>query len=106
MQKTKTVHTRVMPNIKAKADKIYKELGLTTSQAISLFLTATVKCNGLPFDLKLDDNHSNDLEFAKNIAMVDGVAPSKDAERIMGLYSNGEIDYETAQYAIERIYVK
>ena len=43
--------------------------------------------------------------LAKAIATVDGVEPSKEAEKIMKLYSNNEIDYETAQFAIERIYL-
>ena len=106
MAKTETVHTRVSPNIKNKADEIYKSLGLTTSQAIMLFLVASVNCNGLPFDLKLGNTLNIDFDFAKAIATVDGVEPSKDAEKIMKLYSNGDIDYETAQFAIERIYVK
>lgn len=33
-----------------------------------------------------------------------GVKPSEDAQRIMRLYSRGEIDYETAQFAIRRLY--
>ena len=105
MTKTETVHTRVSPNIKNKADEIYKSLGLTTSQAIMLFLTATVNCNGLPFDLRMD-NSEEDYRFAKAIATMDGVEPSKDAARIMKLYSKGEIDYETACFAIKRIIEK
>lgn len=46
------------------------------------------------------------IDFAKSIVTVDGIEPSKDAEKIMKLYSNGDIDYETAQFAIERIYTK
>ena len=102
--KTETVHTRVAPQIKKQAESIYKKLGLTTSQAVMLFLTASVNCNGLPFDLRISSDDKNSFAFAKAIATVDGVEPSKDAQRIMGLYSRGEIDYETAQFAIERIY--
>ena len=61
--KTVTVHTRVSPEIKEKADAIFTKLGLTTSQAITLFLTATVNYNGLPFELKLfkqDDKEEKD----------------------------------------------
>ena len=50
MVKTETVHTRVTSDIKEKADKIFNRLGLTTSQAITLFLTASVNNNGLPFE--------------------------------------------------------
>ena len=103
MAKTETVHTRVTPSIKNMADKIYSSLGLTTSQAISLFLIATVNCKGLPFSLRMNNNPEDDLEFARAIATTDGVEPSKDAEKILKLYSKGEIDYETACFAIERI---
>ena len=45
-----------------------------------------------------------DLKFAISVATVDGVKPSEDAQRIIRLYSRGEIDYETAQFAIGRLY--
>ena len=35
---------------------------------------------------------------------VDGVAPSEEAQKIIRLYCKGDIDYETAQFAIERMY--
>ena len=103
MAKTETVHTRVTCDINEKADKIFNRLGLTTSQAITLFLTASVNNNGLPFNLTLL-NEETDLAFAKSIAAVDGATPSQDAQRIMRLYSRGEIDYETAEFAIARLY--
>lgn len=102
--KTETVHTRVDPTVKKEAETIFQKIGLTTSQAIMLFLTATVNHNGMPFELSLPSEKSADLKFAASIATVDGVAPSKEAEKIMSLYSNGDIDYETAQFAIKRLY--
>lgn len=104
MAKTETVHTRVTHEIKAQADSIFSTLGLTTSQAIMLFLTAVVNHNGMPFELSLPSKEEQDLAFATSVVTVDGVQPSKDAEKIMRLYSRGEIDYETAQFAIERMY--
>ena len=104
MAKTQTVHTRVTEDIKNRAEKIFASLGLTTSQAIMLFLTATVNHNGMPFELTLPKKEDQDLFFATSVATVDGVKPSEDAQRIMRLYSRGEIDYETAQFAIGRLY--
>ena len=104
MAKTQTVHTRVTEEIKNQAEKIFTSLGLTTSQAIMLFLTATVNHNGMPFELTLPKKEDQDLSFAISVANVDGVKPSEDAQRIMRLYSRGEIDYETAQFAIGRLY--
>ena len=106
MTKTQTVHTRVTEDIKNQAEKIFASLGLTTSQAIMLFLTATVNRNGMPFELTLPKKEDQDLSFAISVATVDGVKPSEDAQRIMRLYSRGEIDYETAQFAIGRLYKK
>ena len=104
MTKTETVHTRVPRDIKQQDDSIFSRLGLTTSQAITLFLTAAVNKTGLPFELTVPSKEEEDLIFATSIATVDGVAPSEKAQKIMRLYSRGEIDYETAEYAIERIY--
>jgi len=104
--KTETVHTRVTPEIKLKADQIFEKIGLTTSQAIMLFLTATVNANGFPFTLNTSKKYQNDVKFAKSIVKVDGVEPSKKAEKLLSLYANGDIDYETAQFAIERMYKK
>ena len=103
MAKTETVHTRVTREVKEEADRIFNSLGLTTSQAIALFLTASVNCGGIPFELTLPKQEDLELEFAKSIAMVDGVAPSKDAERIFRLYARGDIDYETAEFAMARL---
>lgn len=106
MAKTETVHTRVTQDIKQKADLVFSKLGLTTSQAIMLFLTASVNHNGLPFDLTLPSKEDEDVGFAISVATVDGAPPSEEAKRIMRLYSKGEIDYETAEFAIRRLYTK
>ena len=104
MAKTETVHTRVTPEIKKKVDSIFESIGLTTSQAIMLFLTAVVNHGGMPFELTVPSDEDKELAFATAIATVDGVPPSKDAQRIFRLYTRGEIDYETAQFAIKRLY--
>ena len=104
MPKTETVHTRVTHDIKIQADEIFSRLGLTTSQAINLFLTASVNKNGMPFELSLPSSEDEDLAFATSIAMVDGVEPSEKAQNIIRLYSRGQIDYETAEFAIKRLH--
>jgi len=103
MAKTETVHTRVTSDIKERADSIFTRLGLTTSQAIMLFLTATVNQNGLPFALSLPEEDP-DLAFATAIATVDGVPLTDEGKKIIHLYSKGDIDYETAEFALERIH--
>ena len=105
MTKTETIHARVSKEIKEKADAIFSELGLTTSHAISLFLTATVNKKGFPFELCLP-TIEDDFEFAKTIATIDGGEVSEDAKRIFILYKKGDIDLETAKFVIKRLHSK
>lgn len=48
-----TVRARVDPELKEEVETIFKKLGLTTSQAINLFLTMVRREGGIPFDLKV-----------------------------------------------------
>lgn len=49
MSKTTMITTRVDPTLKRKTEKVLKNLGLTTSQAITLFFNQIVLRQGLPF---------------------------------------------------------
>ena len=53
MIKDSVVRARVNSHIKESAENVFKELGLTTSQAITIFLTRVTKEQGIPFDLKI-----------------------------------------------------
>jgi DNA-damage-inducible protein J len=49
MAKTETVRARVEPELKRDAEAILRKIGLTSSEAITLFLTQIKLSNGLPF---------------------------------------------------------
>ena len=49
-----TLNIRTEKDIKEKSDKIFSELGLTMTTAINMFLRATIRENGIPFELKLE----------------------------------------------------
>jgi DNA-damage-inducible protein J len=51
MNKSATVRARIEPNLKNKAEKIFSELGLSTTQAINLFYKQVELRNGLPFEV-------------------------------------------------------
>ena len=51
MNKTSTVRARIQPDLKNNAEKVFKKLGLTATQAISLFYKQVELRNGLPFDV-------------------------------------------------------
>jgi len=53
MAKTSAVSARIDPLLKKSAEEIFRDLGLTTSQAITLFYRQVEINEGLPFAVKL-----------------------------------------------------
>ena len=53
MSKTAVISARIDPELKNNAETIFKELGLTTAQAITLFYRQVGLQHGLPFEIKL-----------------------------------------------------
>ena len=51
MNKTSTVRARMESDLKDKAEKVFSKLGLTSTQAITLFYKQVEMRNGLPFDV-------------------------------------------------------
>lgn len=56
-----TVRARVSPDVKRKSEKILKGLGLSTTEAIRLFLFQVTLRNGLPFPLTLPYEDVEDI---------------------------------------------
>ena len=48
------LNIRMDKEIKDPAEKIFNELGLNMTTAINVFLRASIRVHGIPFDLKLD----------------------------------------------------
>ncbi|MEW6076742.1 MAG: type II toxin-antitoxin system RelB/DinJ family antitoxin [Thermodesulfobacteriota bacterium] len=53
MGKTSTIRARIEPALKGKAENIFQKLGLTTTQAITLFYKQVELKKGLPFDVAI-----------------------------------------------------
>ena len=53
MGKTSTIRARIEPELKDKAEHIFRQLGLTTTQAITLFYKQVELRKGLPFDIAI-----------------------------------------------------
>lgn len=101
MNKSEVVHIRIEPKIKKQSEEIFSRLGINTTQAFSMFLNKVIMENGLPFDVKINENKANEL--ASMFSSLGGKAKvSKERETIINLYAQGKIDYETACFAINR----
>lgn len=52
---TSVINVNVPTNVKKEANILFEKLGLNMSTAINMFLKKSIKENGIPFDLKLDN---------------------------------------------------
>lgn len=53
------VRARVSPSLKSEAEEVFEELGLTTTEAIRMFLSQVRLRRGLPFPVTLPGNDSD-----------------------------------------------
>ena len=52
MPKTANINLRIEPEVKAKADDVFSSLGLSVTDAINVFLHASIMEGGFPFQPK------------------------------------------------------
>ena len=58
MSKTATVNVRIEPKLKHNVEKIMDQLGLTTTQAITLFYKQFEIHKGLPFEVNIPNEET------------------------------------------------
>lgn len=71
MAKTDTLHIRVEPEVKKNAENTLNQLGLSTSEAINIFLHQVILTGGLPFDVILPQYNTETevaMQEARDIA--------------------------------------
>ena len=59
---TTNLNIRTDKTIKEQADQIYSELGLSMTAAINMFLRATIRTNGIPFSLTLNEPNQTTIK--------------------------------------------
>jgi addiction module RelB/DinJ family antitoxin len=55
MPKNATITLRIEGELKAESEQIFRRLGLTTTEAIKIFLSAVRNRRGIPFPVQLDE---------------------------------------------------
>ena len=53
MAKTEMIRARVEPDLKDDAEKVFSALGLSATEAITLFYKQVALCQGLPFAVRI-----------------------------------------------------
>ena len=56
MNKSATIHARIEPKTKEKAETILKKLGISSTEAIRLFYNQICLNNGIPFPILIPNN--------------------------------------------------
>jgi DNA-damage-inducible protein J len=75
MNKTSTVRARIKPELKNKAEQVFRDLGLSTTQAITLFYRQVELRNGLPFDVVIPNETTrrtfSDTDAGRNLVVCE-----------------------------------
>jgi DNA-damage-inducible protein J len=83
--KSETIRARVAPKLKHKAEAMFDALGLTPTEAITLFYTQVALRRGLPFEIKIPNRATRaamrDAERGKNLKRWKTLAALKAAHR-------------------------
>lgn len=73
---------RLSDELKSQADELFASLGLDTSTAVRMFLTASLKYNGLPFEVRNYNTLSPEMQQA--------IYESRTRTNLNGLYDTAE----------------
>ena len=77
MVKTSTISARIDPELKNEAERVFRELGLTSSQAITLFYKQVELQQGLPFIVRIPNDLTmealEDARSRKNMERINSV---------------------------------
>ena len=78
MAKTETIRARVQPELKRGAEAVLKRIGLTPSEAITLFLTQVKLTKGLPFPVRIPNKATRraikETKARKNVETFESVS--------------------------------
>lgn len=87
MGKSQTIRARVEPALKRDAEAVLKKIGLTSSEAITLFLTQVRLNKGLPFAVRIPNKQTRqaikDAREGKNVEEFESVADWKKKMRAL-----------------------
>lgn len=75
MKKSSSIRARMEPDLKNKAEYVFRKLGLTTTQALTLFYRQVELRNGLPFDVAIPNETTRrtlaDTDSGRNLVVCE-----------------------------------
>ncbi len=102
--KNSVIHVRVNDELKGNVESILNDLGISLSYAINIYLKQIESKRGIPFDVVLPSKEKSfEMEkLAEALNLTGGKEVSNYANKIISLYAQDIIDYETAVFALGR----
>ena len=82
MAKDATVRARIDPDLKLEVERLFEELGISTTEAITLFYRQVKLRNGLPFELVVP-NQTTEKVF-RDTDVDKGLVRFNDADEMFG----------------------
>lgn len=64
---TTNINVRVDENLKKDADKLFSDLGLNMSTAITMFLKSAVNNDGIPFEIKRKEPNAQTISAIEEV---------------------------------------
>lgn len=82
MAKTEFIRARVEPELKTQAEEIFSKLGLSPTDAITLFYVQVIMHDGLPFAVRIPNNETieamRQAETGQGLNEYDDLRPLKE----------------------------
>lgn len=88
----KNIQVRVDDYVKEESDKIFKELGTSTNEAIKIFLKMTINNNGFPFSLVRESHNLLDRVNNKMLPLSDSLVSEAYITIEGKFYKNSEFE--------------
>jgi len=99
MAKSATISMRIDEQLKAEAEAIFQQLGMTTTEAIKIFLAAVRNRKGLPFQVQVASEVASPLELRKKaLDTVVGSYPMISSSADFSRRKREEIEHEERKF--------
>lgn len=85
MAKTEFIRARVEPELKTQAEEIFSKLGLSPTDAITLFYVQVILHDGLPFEVRIPNSETR--EAIRQAETGDGLKDYADPDELKERHS-------------------
>ena len=99
MAKSATISMRIDCQLKSETETIFQQLGMTTTEAIKIFLSAVRNRKGLPFQVQVVSEQASPLELRKKaLDAITGAYPMMTSSADFSCKKQEEIELEERKF--------